>query len=217
MATLNEIAYNIRNVISGGVSSDDTDISLRQIKFMVHYHRANLLMKYTENGKKASNVSFQVDELTPSSSGAILKDVVGFNGNRGIRSIAFKDDKSVEASYVPLPIVQNHDRMFINNSRFIKSANSKIATLSDRNIYIWEGDSLVSGGTIEINAIFADPTTVSSYISDDVTQYPLPEELIPLVVQNLLQAEFNVMLGVNSKGPNNQVDEKQAKSKKAAK
>ena len=34
MATLNEIAYNIRNVISGGVAPDDTDVSLRQIKFM---------------------------------------------------------------------------------------------------------------------------------------------------------------------------------------
>ena len=45
MATLNEIAYNIRNVISGGVAQDDTDVSLRQIKFMRHYHRANFLVK----------------------------------------------------------------------------------------------------------------------------------------------------------------------------
>lgn len=145
MATLNEIAYNIRNVISGGVSSDDTDVSLRQIKFMVHYHRANLLMKYTDNGRKASNVCFQVDVVTPTASGVTLKDVIGFNDNRAIRSIAYKDDSNVDSSYVPLPIVQNHDRMFVNNSRFILSAGSKIATLSDKKLYVWELDSLVSG------------------------------------------------------------------------
>tara|TARA_R110002012_G_scaffold2179_2_gene10452 strand:+ start:10570 stop:11238 length:669 start_codon:yes stop_codon:yes gene_type:complete len=214
MATLNEIAYNIRNVITGGVSPDDTDVSLRQIKFMVHYHRANLLMKYTDNGRKTSNVCYQVDEMNPKSNGVIIKDFVGFNDNKAIRSIAYKDDSSADSSYVPLPIVQNHDRMFVNNSRFIKSAGSKIATLSDRKLYIWEGDSLVSGGVVEINAIFSNPTDVSSYVDDDLTQYPIPEELIPMVVQNVLQLEFNVMLGLNAKGPNNQTDEAKAKGKK---
>ena len=213
MATLNEIAYNIRNVISGGVSSDDTDVSLRQIKFMVHYHRANLLMKYTDNGRKASNVCFQVDVVTPTASGVTLKDVIGFNDNRAIRSIAYKDDSNVDSSYVPLPIVQNHDRMFVNNSRFILSAGSKIATLSDKKLYVWELDSLVSGGSLEINAMFSNPTDVSSYVDDDTTQYPIPEELIPMVVQNVLQLEFNVMLSLNAKGPNNQVDEAKAKGK----
>ena len=171
MATLNEIAYNIKNLISGGVASDDSDVSLRQIKFMVHYHRANLLIQYTDNGKKASNSIFQVEAVSPSASGITL-GLVGFNDNRAIRSIAYKDDTSVDSSYVPLPIVQNHDRMFINNSRFILKANSKIATLSDRKLYVWEGESIVSDGALEINGVFSDPTTVSSYTSDEVTEYP---------------------------------------------
>jgi len=206
MATLNEIAYNIKNLISGGVASDDSDVSLRQIKFMVHYHRANLLIQYTDNGKKASNSIFQVEAVSPSASGITL-GLVGFNDNRAIRSIAYKDDTSVDSSYVPLPIVQNHDRMFINNSRFILKANSKIATLSDRKLYVWEGESIVSDGALEINGVFSNPTTVSSYTSDEVTEYPIPEELIPLLVQNVLQLEFNVMLSNNAKTPNNQVDE----------
>lgn len=206
MATLNEIAYNIKNLISGGVASDDSDVSLRQIKFMVHYHRANLLIQYTDNGKKASNSIFQVEAVSPSASGITL-GLVGFNDNRAIRSIAYKDDTSVDSSYVPLPVVQNHDRMFINNSRFILKANSKIATLSDRKLYVWEGESIVSDGALEINGVFSDPTTVSSYTSDEVTEYPIPEELIPLLVQNVLQLEFNVMLSNNAKTPNNQVDE----------
>tara|TARA_Y100000361_G_scaffold114123_1_gene104552 strand:+ start:33 stop:701 length:669 start_codon:yes stop_codon:yes gene_type:complete len=214
MATLNEIAYNIRNIVSGGVTSDDTDVSLRQIKFMIHYHRANLLVKYTDNGRKTSNACYQVDEVTPSLNGVTLKDVVGFNDNKAIRSIAYKDDSSIESSYVPLPIVQNHDRMFVGSSRFMLQNSGKLAGLSDRKLYIWEGDNLVTNGTVEINAVFANPTDVSSYVDDDTTQYPVPEELIPMIVQNVMQIEFNVMLKLNAKGPNNQVDEAKAKGKK---
>lgn len=207
MATLNEIAYNIRNTVSGGVASDDTDISLRQVKFMVHYHRANLLLQYTDNGKKVSNSCFQVDVINPKSNGVILNDFVGFNENRAVRSIAYKDDSSVDSTYEPLPIIQNHDRMFVNNSRFMKNTSKKIATLSDRKLYIWEGDSTISSGVVEVNAVFSNPTLVSSYVDDDTTQYPIPEELITPLVGNVLKQEFSVLLGVPSKTPNNQKDE----------
>jgi len=210
MATLNEIAYNIKNIISGGVASDDSDVSTRQIKFMIHYHRANLLMQYTDNGRKNSNSSFQVDVITPNANGATYKDVLGFNENRAIRSIAYKEDSGVESEYVNLPIVQHHDRTFVNHSRFIKKNTSKIATLSDRKLYVWEGDSIVSNGTIEINAVFSNPTEVSSYDTDDTTQYPIPEELITVLVKQVLSQEFNVLMSVPSNGPNNQVDEKSA-------
>lgn len=207
MATLNEIAYNIRNTVSGGVAPDDTDISLRQIKFMVHYHRANLLLQYTDNGKKVSNSCFQVDVINPKTNGVTLNDFVGFNENRAVRSIAYKDDSSVDSTYEPLPIIQNHDRMFVNNSRFMKNTSKKIATLSDRKLYIWEGDSTISSGVVEVNAVFSNPTLVSSYVDDDTTQYPIPEELITPLVGNVLKQEFSVLLGVPSKTPNNQVDE----------
>ena len=45
MITLNEIAYNIKNLVEGGISGEDSNLSIRQIKHMVDYHRANLLTK----------------------------------------------------------------------------------------------------------------------------------------------------------------------------
>ena len=210
MATLNEIAYNIKNIVSGGVASDDSDVSTRQIKFMIHNHRANLLMQYTDNGNKTSNACFQADTLIPRPNGTHLKDVLGFNDNRAIRSIAFKEDSSVDSEYSVLPIVQHHDRMFVNQSRFVFKSNSRIATLLDRKVYVWEGDSEVTGGLLEINAIFANPTLVSSYQDDDTTSYPIPEELISVLVKQILSQEFNVLMSVPSNGPNNQSDEKNA-------
>ena len=59
MITLDQIAYNIKNLVEGGISGEDSNLSIRQIKHMVHYHRANLLTKYTDSGRYTSDVIFK--------------------------------------------------------------------------------------------------------------------------------------------------------------
>ena len=53
--TLNEIAYNIKNILEGGAATLDSNISIRQIQAMIHYHRAQLLLKYTDGGRYISS------------------------------------------------------------------------------------------------------------------------------------------------------------------
>ena len=49
--TLNEIAYNILNLVRGGRSSNNDHISLDQIKFNVQYYRAMYIRRdFTRNG-----------------------------------------------------------------------------------------------------------------------------------------------------------------------
>jgi len=43
MATLNEIAYNIKELMSGGSETLEQNISTRQIKHWIHYHRAKII------------------------------------------------------------------------------------------------------------------------------------------------------------------------------
>ena len=43
MATLNEIAYNIKELMSGGDEKLENNIDTRQIKYWVHYHRAKII------------------------------------------------------------------------------------------------------------------------------------------------------------------------------
>tara|TARA_R100000458_G_C8260849_1_gene236369 strand:- start:759 stop:1700 length:942 start_codon:yes stop_codon:yes gene_type:complete len=43
MATLNEIAYNIKELMSGGNENIENNISTRQIKHWIHYHRAKII------------------------------------------------------------------------------------------------------------------------------------------------------------------------------
>ena len=43
MATLNQIAYNIKELMSGGNENIENNISTRQIKHWIHYHRAKII------------------------------------------------------------------------------------------------------------------------------------------------------------------------------
>ncbi len=50
MITLNELAYNIKNIAYGGHATDESGISTKQIKFWIHYHRARLIAENLERG-----------------------------------------------------------------------------------------------------------------------------------------------------------------------
>lgn len=208
MATLNEIAYNIKNIVEGGVGSDDSNLSLRQVKQMIHVKRAEMLVKYTDNGRKTSEACYQVDVATVSSGGYQYKPFVGFNNNRGIRSIVYKDSTAIDASMELLALTQDHDRMFLQESRFVKSSSKKHATISGNKLFVFEGDSPTSGGVIEIKGVFSNPTTVSTYVDDDTTEYPIPSELISILTQELITKEIVLLYNLSADTPNNQADEK---------
>ena len=49
--TLNEIAYNILNLVRGGKAHHDESISIAQIKFNIKYYRAMLIRRdFARNG-----------------------------------------------------------------------------------------------------------------------------------------------------------------------
>jgi len=211
MATLKEIAYNIKNLVSGGVGSDDSDIDLRQIKFMIHYHRANLLMQYTDNGRKTSDIIYQTDVLSNSSSGVELKSVLGFNEDRAIREVSLKDSTAIDSDYEILQLVKHADRSFVSQARFVKKSSRKIATRENDKMYVWEGDSLVSDGILSVKAAYSNPTEVTGF-NEETSTYPIPEELISVLVKQVAELEFTIIIGSQGARPNNQTDE-QTKSK----
>lgn len=49
--TVSEIVFNIKNLMSGGVASDDFNLSDEQIIFIVNYYRAKLAKQDDEKGK----------------------------------------------------------------------------------------------------------------------------------------------------------------------
>jgi hypothetical protein len=64
MITLNEIAYNIKNLAYGGSHSTEESISLRQIKSWIHYHRAKIISDNLNRGMLTNHNLFQVYDLS---------------------------------------------------------------------------------------------------------------------------------------------------------
>ena len=75
MITLNEIAYNIKNLAYGGKNSTENNISLDQIKHWIHYHRAKLIADNIDKGITNNQALYQVVPLTTrNSTNPIIQD-----------------------------------------------------------------------------------------------------------------------------------------------
>ena len=64
MITLNEIAYNIKNLAYGGKTSTENSISISQIKHWIHYHRAKLIADNIDKGITNNQTLYQALPLT---------------------------------------------------------------------------------------------------------------------------------------------------------
>ena len=64
MATLNEIAYNIKNLAYGGSYSIEESMDIRQIKFWINYHRANIVTENIDRGILNHHNLYQEQELS---------------------------------------------------------------------------------------------------------------------------------------------------------
>tara|TARA_R100000329_G_scaffold143558_1_gene127670 strand:- start:6245 stop:7150 length:906 start_codon:yes stop_codon:yes gene_type:complete len=64
MATLNELAYNIKNIAYGGNTNSEQNISTQQIKFWIHYYRAQILGEMIADGRGVPIDCYQRLSLT---------------------------------------------------------------------------------------------------------------------------------------------------------
>lgn len=215
--TLNEIAYNIKNIVEGGISGDDSNLSLKQIKHMIHYHRAQLLVKYTDSGRYVSEAMLQksIYNLVGAFS---IPETLGFPSNRAIRDITVKKVSGVgEAVSHHVNLINRADKEFFMESRFAPNKSQLFATIDASNlIEIFDNDGEIFSDTnysITISFILANPTSISEF-SDSSSVYPIPAELVGSLVENVLSKEFNIYLRTNADYSNNAVDESGAKMAK---
>ena len=73
MITLNEIAYNIKNLAYGGKPNVEANLTTSQIKYWVHYHRAKLIADNLDKGILSNHILWQNYELN---AGNMLDSVI---------------------------------------------------------------------------------------------------------------------------------------------
>tara|TARA_R110002020_G_scaffold136307_1_gene304062 strand:+ start:1196 stop:1936 length:741 start_codon:yes stop_codon:yes gene_type:complete len=216
--TLNEIVYNIKNILEGGVTTEDSNISTRQIESMVHYHRAQLLFKYTDSGRYISRQILSLTRMniasTPNSgliseTGVVkfgfLPDYLGFPNNRALVSLSVMSLGADNETKL-LPIHMKQDKSFMSASRFTYNENSPFATIErfqqQNRLCFWEGDGIPlddNWNTYALEYIASQPP--------EINPYPIPDELVAPLIETVLSKEFNMMLAIGKDYFNNSVDD----------
>ncbi len=187
--TLNEIAYNIRNLAQGGSPTDDSKLSLRQIKAWIHYHRLGLLESYTDNGRKIPIVceqnlgSYSVFTSDGDYYYVTIKGIASFSSSsRALTYVATESSR--------IPVIRTTRDLLQYEGRFTASKD-KVFLEGDK-LYTTK-DYKTAGDTLHVRGVLADPTLETGW-SDKSSRYPLPEQLVDPLIKKILQVELNITL-----------------------
>lgn len=196
--TLNEIVYNIKNIAEGGYVTDDNKLSTRQIKAWVNYHRLNVLESYTNNGKTIPQGATQNIGIfvVPDEGGYLtLPKVASYGDTRGITSVTSVDGNMVFAR-------TTQDKIsYQEQSRFTASMPKFFLEESVKLYFYGSG----AGEQIKIVGVLEDPTSASSWSSDD-NNYPLPSQLVSPLIKMIAEVELNLTLKTPGDLINNEVE-----------
>jgi hypothetical protein len=214
MATLNEFAYNVRNIGRAGLgNSDDERLKISMIKFWIRGYRAKAVFELTAAGKMIDPQLVQdmgvlpLEEVDKADSdcppvewGCKIKKVeipklIDLPDNRAIVFIGLIDKQT--------PIVLDHadTHIFKRATRFGRNLNR--AYLIGNTIYIVTKDNDTELKYINIRGVFEDPTEVNEYpkpeceavcFNEDKDEYPIPMRLYEAITRNILVNELQMAL-----------------------
>lgn len=216
MATLNEIIFNIKNIVSRGRQSDDFLLSDRQVAFQVNYYRAKLLKQDLERGgNSGGNSATNIQNLGKVS--LIKSDINNCcNTETCILRTELKipdvlDSKTGE--FITFVGTIDHLQPFQKTSSQYEIWN-KFSQFTSKNPRWYILDNyiyIVNPPTtalkyINIQGIFNDPTEAIKFRTCDCPgnelncsdgfdePYPLDTDKIDIITKLILQTEFNVLI-----------------------
>lgn len=214
MATLNEHAYNIRNIIRANQgNSDDERLNISQIKFWIQAYRAKGIFEITEYGKqvdpqlvqdlgvlKLGSVDKADSECPDVEWGCTVKyvelpKIVDLPHNRGLVFVGLIDKQT--------PIILDHADVHIYKRATKYGRKFNRAYFINNKLYIITRDGDTSLKFINVRGIFENPEKVTMYDADnpkgrcfdDATdEYPMPMRLYEYVLTKILTNEFQVSM-----------------------
>lgn len=204
--TLNEIAYNILNIVRGGRSNNDEHISLDQIKFNVKYYRAmfirrdlaknNFMSRHLEqdlgclvlekvNASKCCDFPiectvYRTEERLPKTVRANFKELLTYvGGATGVDRIPLIESTSVK--WLPYDKYTGHH---------------KKAFMIEDYMYIHNADGMEF---VNVRGVFEDPEAVGAFSCDgtdcydDNSDFPIPMDMIQAITAGITSGELMML------------------------
>jgi len=204
--TLNEISYNILNLVRGGRSSNNDHISTSQIKFNVKYYRAMLIRRdFARNGMITRHLEqdlgclelIKVDaskccnlptECAVYRTVKKIPKTVRFNFKDAVTYVGAIDGKA------NIPIVESHTVQWLPFDKYTK--NKMKAYMIEDYLYVYNADGLKF---INVRGIFEDPEDLSKYdcdgtdCYDEDSDFPIPMDMLQTITQGIMSGELMML------------------------
>lgn len=221
MATLNEIAYNILNIINGGKSTNTEPISTEQIKFEVGYYRALILKRDFQDGRKDKSpfeqrLEVEVEVYEPAEHGMIDDDVLANIGQNFVlkavselpERVAFHNTFGAIRVATPfgksIPLIRDFRLPYKQYNKY--TSNNMVAYIDVDQLYVVDDTFTqdLNDGTLEatvpmshvvVHAIFENPLDerlVGSIEDPGTAEYPCTADVVQRITQAILNNEMQL-------------------------
>ena len=224
--TLNEIAYNLLNLVRGGRSNQDEHISLDQIKFNIKHYRAVFIRRdFAKNGFTSRHIEqdlgcLELQKVDPSKCCGLPSSCSVYRTIEAIpRTVRHNFKESIThvgdiTGTGTIPIVHSNLVKFLSYDKYTNK-NYK-AYMIDDYMYIYNADGLKY---INVRGVFEDPSEVKRFqncddnecYDDDTSNYPIPMDMIQQINQGILAGELALLAGTMSDTINDRMQDPQTR------
>jgi len=220
MATIKEIVYDIKNIIRGGIQSDDEIISDRQVEFQINSLRAQFIRQDVNKRRSISDNIKQVIHCLEVKT--VSGTTCGLSDDLTIVRSKEKIPNAIETSHQdlitaigPTGILSTNFHMipynrapWAGNNRYTKRMT--FAFLLDSFVYIL-GPGAEMLEKIKVEGVWQNPREIESYIKDDGTpsydaeteEYPLSTSMLDLIKQSMLATNMQPFVQMPTDNSNN--------------
>ena len=209
--TLDEIAYNILNLVRGGRSNTGENISIAQLKFNIKYYRAMFIRRdFAKNGNITRHleqdlrcVEFEKVDASKCCSLPVNCDVYKSKVKipKTVR-LNFKDAITHVSDVTGLETIPIVDPLTVQWLPYDKYAqNAKRAYMIEDYMYIYNANGMQYAN---IRGIFEDPEVLGMYDCDGTecydhhSDFPVPMDMIQMITQGIASTELQLLAGTIS-------------------
>lgn len=231
MATLKEIVYDIKNIIRGGMQSDDEVISDRQIEFQIHSLRAQFIRQDINKRRTISDNIKQVIhclEVEPVSGTTcgLSSDLIIVRSKEKIPNAIETSHQDLVTAIGPTGILSVNFHMipynrapWAGNNRYTKKMT--FAFVLDSFVYII-GPEAERLQKIKVEGVWQNPKDIEEYKKDDGSlsydaeheEYPLSTSMLDLIKQSMLATNMQPLVQMPTDLTNNAKSDVQPNSQK---
>jgi len=207
--TLDEIAYNILNLLRGGRSSNDELISIEQIKFNIKHYRAMFIRRdYARNGYVSNHLEqdlgcIDLERVDASKCCNLPQDCPVYRTKRKLpKTVRFNLSDAFTFIGKPngtgtIPKIEAYEIEFLPYDKYT-SRHTKYYII-DEYIYVYEPKGLEA---INIRGVFEDPEAVSNFATcndgdcyDEYSDFPLPMDMVSAITAGMAAGELALLSG----------------------